>query len=66
LSIESSLVASIERAAEGDWRAAAWLLERIAPERWDRSYRPPASALAPSAAFAEVDELARRRRGRVR
>ena len=58
---EAPLVASVERAAQGDWRAAAWLLERIAPERWDRTYRP-VPAPTSGGAFAEVDELARRRR----
>lgn len=59
---ESALVESIARAGRVGWRAAAWLLERLAPERWDRTYRPPLPALTPSAAFAEVDELSRRRR----
>jgi hypothetical protein len=60
LTSESSLVASITRASANDRRAAAWLLEPRWPERWDRSYRPPVTAPTPSAAFVEVDELARR------
>jgi hypothetical protein len=31
---EASLVATIERASTGDWRAAAWLLERLNPAKW--------------------------------
>ena len=64
LTNEATLVASVARAARGDWRAAAWLLERLAPDRWDRAYRPPVPAASPSAAFVEVDELAARRRER--
>lgn len=33
---EGSLVAVINRAANEDFRAAAWLLERSRPERWAR------------------------------
>jgi hypothetical protein len=34
---EADLVARMHRAAlRGSWRAAAWLLERQAPERWAR------------------------------
>ena len=38
----------------------ASLLERLAPERWDRAYRPRGPAPTPRAAVAEVDEGARR------
>ncbi len=64
LTIAPSLIASIGRAAEGDRRAAAWLLERRWPQRWDRSFRPSIPVPPPSAAFAGVDELCRRRRER--
>jgi hypothetical protein len=40
--MEVSMVASVERASRaGSWRASAWLLERMAPERWAKpSDRP--------------------------
>jgi hypothetical protein len=44
---EALRVGSIERAGQGDWRAAAWLLERRWPERWDRTYRSPRRRRAP-------------------
>ncbi len=64
---EARNVALIARAATDSWQAAAWLLERSAPERWGRPARraetpapgPPNPVHDP---FAEVDELARRRR----
>jgi hypothetical protein len=69
-------VATISRAADQDWRAATWLLERQCPELWGAvSVRLRADAEAPAEAeteraaeadmndpFAEVDELAQRRR----
>jgi hypothetical protein len=62
---EIPLVAIVVAEAKTNWRAAAWLLERKYPERWARVARDrQASPPAPDAAdpFAEVDELARRRR----
>jgi hypothetical protein len=68
---EPALVgAMISAARRGDWRASAWLLERLAPERWgppgersagSSSWPPPAQD-----AFAEVDEIAARRLRRGR
>lgn len=62
-------VAVIASAATDSWQAAAWLLERTAPERWARvSQRelamptPPADVTKPDDPFAEADELAARRR----
>jgi hypothetical protein len=66
-------VALIARAADEDWRAASWLLERQYPELWGGvSVRIRTEAEPPVAAeeqaefdpFAEVDELAERRRTR--
>lgn len=63
---EARNVAIIARAALDNWQAAAWLLERQHPERWARiSQRPEEAAPPVSTArdpFAEVDELAQRRR----
>ena len=63
---ETRHVALISRAAAGNWQAAAWLLERQYPERWGRPERrkrhePPGVEPDP---FAEVDELAEKRRKR--
>jgi transposase len=68
---ESRNVAIIATAAAKDWKAAAWLLERQAPERWGRPIARPDDAphVAPStdpldALDAQVVELAPRRAGR--
>jgi hypothetical protein len=55
-------------AAKGQWRASAWLLERRFPERWAARPRVQAQARVEPPSddpFAEVDELARRRRARL-
>ena len=63
---ESDLVARMRQASSsGSWRATAWLLERMAPERWARA-RNHGQAETPADqpetdAFAEVDQLAQRR-----
>lgn len=61
---EARNVAIIARAALDNWQAAAFLLERQHPERWARISQRPEEPAAPPVAdpFAEVDELASRRR----
>lgn len=64
---ESRNVMLIASAAQNNWQAAAWLLERRHPERWARpSQRGEAPAenapVVTDDPFAEVDELAHRRR----
>jgi len=64
---EVVLVAQVASAAKTNWRAAAWLLERRFPERWGRARRPadddePTPPATEPDPFAEVDELAERRR----
>ena len=65
---ENRNVAIVAQAAQTNWQAAAWLLERQWPEHWARpSQRAKpdegdAPAPAPGDPFAEVDELAARRR----
>lgn len=66
---ETVNVARVAAATRESWQAAAWLLERRHPERWARpSQREKEESPAPLAAdhpadpFAEVDELAARRR----
>jgi len=63
---EPGLLAAIVSAAQrGQWQAAAWVLERAFPERWSKpdGKLPPAFGAAADA-FAEIDELAARRRAR--
>jgi hypothetical protein len=62
--LEVELVGIVSKAAETDWRAARWLLERRFPERWGtqrvrRDQQPPRFD-GPNP-FAEFDELAERR-----
>ena len=59
---EWRLVAHVARAARTNWRAAAWMLERRYPERWLHGAEPEPVLPDGSDPFAEVDELARRRR----
>lgn len=69
-------VAAIAAAASESWQAAAWMLERQYPERWGRvsvrfrdeappSEQPVTPATDDDDPFAEVDELAERRRTRA-
>jgi hypothetical protein len=62
---EVRLVALVAKAAQTQWRAAAWLLERRHPERWasGREVTLPPIGGEPDE-FAEVDQLAQLRRQR--
>ena len=69
---EPGLVGVIAAAAgRGSWQAAAWILERRWPERWARPPVREAEAVRRSEPreddpFAEVDEIAARRRRKPR
>jgi transposase len=68
---EPGLLAAIVAASQrGSWQASAWILERRWPERWARPPRRqeepiPTSEPVADDPFAEVDELAARRRGEL-
>lgn len=60
---EPGLVAAVIQAAQrGSWQAAAWMLERSFPERWGRRDGSTVVAAPSKDQFAEIDELAGRRR----
>ena len=62
---EEKLLAVIAaEARQGNWRASAWLLSRMFPERWSERGRDVPFALDgdPADPFQEFDELAERRR----
>jgi hypothetical protein len=66
---EPRLIAQVAAAAKTNWRASAWLLERRYPERWAAPPRraddePPPAVIADDP-FAEVDQLAAKRRARI-
>jgi transposase len=66
---ETRNVAIIAQAAQTQWQAAAWLLERQFPERWarpaPREHAKPEPTTAVDDPFAEVDQLAEVRRRRT-
>ena len=59
---EVDLVEYVARGGQTNWRAAAWLLERRYPERWGPGAEPEPAIPDEPDRFAEIDELAVRRR----
>ncbi len=63
---EVDLVAQMRLASRaGSWKATAWLLEHLAPERWGRAAQASAEEPVESDPFGEVDQLAERRAARA-
>jgi hypothetical protein len=64
---EPRLVRMVALAGQTEWRAAAWLLERLYPERFGRRTGKAAAAADDGTLdpFTEVDELAAQRRRHV-
>jgi hypothetical protein len=50
---EATLVGYILSASETNWRAGAWLLERVYPERWGAGARPRPEAELPTRRAAD-------------
>jgi hypothetical protein len=62
-------VGIIANAAQESWQAAAWMLERSYPDRWARpsqrdNVEPPSAPTPEEDPFADVVDLAERRRSR--
>jgi hypothetical protein len=60
---ESELLGVIRAAAERQWQAAAWILERRHPDRWGKRVKaevtaPPPAQSAPSEAERHIEEAA--------
>lgn len=54
---EARLVLVVTKKAMNDWRAAAWMLERKAPERWGKPWRPMDNSEAAKAAGEVVKAI---------
>ena len=59
--LEEQILKLVEQMADKDWRAAAWLLERQWPEKYEKGARKPAED---DSGADGVDELAKKRAAR--